>query len=286
MKKFLRHQKGVFVLLLAFFLGMGTAYAYSFSKACSTGQTLYYNILDATNHYVELTHPANNNVDPWSGYTKPSGSITLPSSVTYNGVTYTVTRIGDYAFCSCYNLTGSLAIPSSVTSIGDWAFNFCYSFSGLSTIGSSVTTIGEGAFSYCTGFTGSLTIPSSVTTIGWAAFAQCSGFTGSLTIPNSVTFIDGSAFEDCSGLSGTLTIGTNVTSLSTTAFMNCNGFTQLKYNAINCDDVTSSPFENFNCTLTIGSSVQRIPAYILRLQRLHWHVDYPYFRDFDRRVCF
>ena len=88
-------SKGVFALLLALFLGMGTAYAHDFSAVCS-GKTLYFNIIDATNHYVEITCPG----DPgpgntgWDGYTKPTGNITLPSNVTYNGVTYSVKAIG------------------------------------------------------------------------------------------------------------------------------------------------------------------------------------------------
>jgi len=262
MKRTLQHRKGVFALLLALVLGMGTAYAYSFSKTCSTGQTLYYNIINFTQHYVEITYPANNNADPWGGYTKPSGNITLPSSVTYNGVTYYVKRIGDHAFDQCYNLSGSLTIPSSVTSIGDGAFNYCYGFTGNLTIGSSVATIGEQAFSQCSGFSGNLTIPSSVNTIGWAAFSQCSGFTGNLTIGNSVNTIDDYAFEGCSGFSGTLTIPTSVTSIGQSAFKNCTGFTQVNYNATYCADVNHEdepPFKGCGGMLTIGNTVQKIP---------------------------
>ena len=264
MKRTLQHQKGVFALLLALSLGMGTAYAYSFSKTCSTGQTLYYNIINSTQHYVEITYPSNNNANPWGGYTKPSGNITLPSSVTYNGVTYYVKRIGDHAFDQCYNLSGSLTIPSSVTSIGDWAFNYCDGFSGTLTIGTNVSSIGEGAFSQCSGFSGNLTIPSSVNTIGWAAFSQCSGFTGNLTIGNSVNTIDDYAFEGCSGFEGTLTIGTNVSTIGRGAFSGCNGLTQVNFNATNCADVANDakPFEGCSGTLTIGNSVQRIPAYM------------------------
>ena len=264
MKRTLQHQKGVFALLLALSLGMGTAYAYSFSKTCSTGQTLYYNIINSTQHYVEITYPSNNNANPWGGYTKPSGNITLPSSVTYNGVTYYVKRIGDHAFDQCYNLSGSLTIPSSVTLIGDWAFNYCDGFSGTLTIGTNVSSIGEGAFSQCSGFSGNLTIPSSVNTIGWAAFSQCSGFTGNLTIGNSVNTIDDYAFEGCSGFEGTLTIGTNVSTIGRGAFSGCNGLTQVNFNATNCADVANDakPFEGCSGTLTIGNSVQRIPAYM------------------------
>ena len=39
-----------------------------------------------------------------SYYDEYSGSITIPATVTHNGVTYRVTSIGDYAFRDCNNL--------------------------------------------------------------------------------------------------------------------------------------------------------------------------------------
>ncbi len=55
-----------------------------------------------------------------------SGSIEIPSAVTYKGTSYSVTSIGDYAFYKCSSLT-SIAIPASVTSIGYSAFYGCSS---------------------------------------------------------------------------------------------------------------------------------------------------------------
>ena len=53
-----------------------------------------------------------------------SGSVSIPSSINVDGVTYSVTTIGDYAFKDCSDLT-SITIPNSVTSIGDYAFAGC-----------------------------------------------------------------------------------------------------------------------------------------------------------------
>ena len=53
-----------------------------------------------------------------------SGSITIPATVTHEGVDYSVTSIGERAFSGCYNLT-AITIPESVTSIGNYAFSFC-----------------------------------------------------------------------------------------------------------------------------------------------------------------
>ena len=85
-----------------------------------------------------------------SGYNY-SGEVTIPSIVTYNGMTYSVTSIGDFAFDYCSSLT-SVTIPNSVTSIGNYAFYGCSSLTSV-TIGNSVTSIGEAAFSGCDGLT-------------------------------------------------------------------------------------------------------------------------------------
>ena len=125
---------------------------------------IYYNILADKTNEVEVTYGS-------SGYTGP---VTIPSTVTYNGVIYSVTSIGNWAFIDCSSLT-SITIPNSVTSIGDDAF---YSCSGLTsiTIPNSVTSIGDDAFYSCSGLT-SITIPESVTSIGYGAFIGCSSVT-------------------------------------------------------------------------------------------------------------
>ena len=72
---------------------------------------LYYNI---TSNVAPYTVEVTSGIDY-------SGDITIPSSVTYNGITYAVTSIGDGAFRDCSSLT-SVTIPNSVTSIRNWAF--------------------------------------------------------------------------------------------------------------------------------------------------------------------
>jgi len=119
-----------------------------------------------------------------------SGSVTIPSTITYNGITYSVTGITNDAFYACSGLT-SIVIPNSVTSIGSSAFYAC---SGLTSIviPNSVTKIEGYTFYDCSGLT-SIVIPNSVTSIGEKAFEHCSGLT-SIVIPNSVISIDNRAF--------------------------------------------------------------------------------------------
>lgn len=119
----------------------------------------YYN-LDTSSKTAEVTSNPN----------KYSGAISIPETVTYGGVEYSVTAIGKSAFRENSGLT-SVIIPNSMLTIGEGAFQFCWSLASV-TLGNKVKEIGQGAFRE-TGLT-SITIPASVTTIGWGAFAKCS----------------------------------------------------------------------------------------------------------------
>ena len=182
-----------------------------------------------------------------------SGGINIPSSVTYQGVNYSVTSIGESAFSGCSGLT-SVTIPNSVTSIGGYAFNNCSGLTSV-TIPNSVTSIGDGAFEYCSRLT-YVTIPNSVTSIGGYAFQGCSSLI-SVTIPNSVTSIGGCAFY-CSGLIS-VTIPNSVTSIRNEVFAYCSRLTSVTIP----NSVTSiGGYAFYNCSgltsITIGNSVTSI----------------------------
>ena len=76
-----------------------------------------------------------------------SGMIVIPESITFENSIYSVTSIGESAFCECSSLT-SVTIPNSVTSIGYRAFMYCSSLTSV-TIPNSVTSIGGRAFYDC-----------------------------------------------------------------------------------------------------------------------------------------
>ena len=124
------------------------------------------------------------------------GKVVIPEEVMFEGYTFTVIGINDYAFKDCSSLT-SVTIPNTVKSIGKDAFRQCSSLTSV-TIGNSVTSIGDYAFQGCSSLT-SVTIGESVTSIGTRAFYSCSSLT-SVTIPNSVTKIWGEAFIECTSL--------------------------------------------------------------------------------------
>ena len=185
------------------FMVNGLAYKYLNGQSGSELQVTY-TVYGSSSNYRGLT------------------TANIPSSVTYNGTTYSVTSIGDYAFYGCSGLT-SATIGNSVTSIGYCAFAYCSGLTSVS-IPNSVTSIGDGAFYGCSGLA-SVTIPNLVTSIGATAFADCTGLT-SVTIPNSVTEIGHRAFQGCSGLTS-VTIGNLVASIGWGAFNGCSGLTSV-----------------------------------------------------------
>jgi hypothetical protein len=258
--------RAVLIGLLLGVAGMTKMYAYDFSAVCETGQTLYYNILDASNHHVELTFPGTDDYNCWSGFTLPTGNIILPESVQNDGVTYTVTCIGSKAFYGCSDLTGSLTIPNTVTSIGESAFEGCTGFSGDLVIPNSVTAIGKYAFSDCSSFTGNLTISNSLTTIDDGTFSSCYGFSGDLNIPNSVTTIGYGAFYECYGFTdGILTIPNSVTTIEGYAFAGGIDFAEVHYNTATCEGsyyYSAPPFLGCGGRLIIGDNVETMPAYM------------------------
>ena len=73
-------------------------------------------------------------------YNSYKGDVVIPEEVTYEGVSYTVTSIGDVAFRGCYSLA-SLTIPVSITAIADNSFKSC-SLKTICIIGNGVWQAG------------------------------------------------------------------------------------------------------------------------------------------------
>ena len=79
-------KKLAFLFALSLCTLAAWAQNYDFSAVAPTGQTLYYNITSPST--VSVTYPATSSEDYyWSGYTTPTGSLTIPSTVTDGGTT-------------------------------------------------------------------------------------------------------------------------------------------------------------------------------------------------------
>lgn len=214
----MKHKIFLVATILIALITPHSANAYDFSAVAPTGQTLYYNIIGSS---AAVTPPSSGAAsDSWNGYPKPTGNLTIPSSVTYSGITYAVTSIESLAFYYCNELT-SVIIPNSVTSIEFAAFGYCDGLLSV-TIPNSVVWIGNNAFSGCSGLT-SISIPNSVVSIGDEAFSYCSGLT-SVALPNNITSISSDVFYNCSSLIS-IVIPNGVTSIGDAAFAGCSGLT-------------------------------------------------------------
>lgn len=207
-------MKRIIFFFIAFVTFFQTASAdYSFYAYAPTGQLIYYKIMGEN---VTVCCPGD--LTPWGGYTKPTGNLSIPSSVTHNGTTYTVTEIGQYAFWTCAGLT-SVIIPNTVTSIQNGAFYECTGLTSVN-LGDAVHDIAPESFAFCSSLT-SLVIPNSVVFIGARAFEFCDALV-SLTFGNSVGLISTLAFRDCTSLTS-IYIPSSVQSIASDAFRSCSG---------------------------------------------------------------
>ena len=136
-------KKILFLKLLVLVACLSSTLTLSASNYDFVVDRLAYNITSATT--VEVTNPGGEGKAPDVDY---SGVINIPKTVTYNGTTYTVTYIGEYAFQG--EPVTQVIIPNSVTYIGEYAFYMCFDLTSVS-IGSGVTTIGDFAFNLCEG---------------------------------------------------------------------------------------------------------------------------------------
>lgn len=202
---------------------------------------IFYN-LNAENQTAEVTH----------GNKKYLGDIVIPASVTSDGVTYSVTSIGEEAFEGC-RIT-SVDMSNNITSIGHNAFCACYKLSSIK-IPANVTSI-DGVFANCYeltkveihsnaivskdyewlscnylynllgGYVQEVVIGEEVTRIGACAFFGCKSLT-SITIPNSVTTIGSGSFSGCEKLTS-ITIPSSVTNIEDNPFNACSGLLSIQ----------------------------------------------------------
>ena len=149
-----------------------------------TGDGLTYQLISEEN--LEVSISSCDWQDPYTTH-----QVTIPTKVTYEGIEYTVTTIGVYAFRNC-NI-GDVIIPETVTTIEPYAFRSC--IMSRVEIPETVTNIGEGIF-YGASLT-SIKLPNNMTNIPKRAFSYTKKLY-SIDIPKSVTTIRTEAFSNSS----------------------------------------------------------------------------------------
>ena len=121
---------------------------------------------------------------------KNASTLTIPSTVRFNGKTYRVTSIAAGAFKNNKKLK-KVIISGYITTIGAGAFQNCASLTTVKT-GSRVTTIGSKAFYGCRKLT-TVVLGKNVKTIGNLSFANCVSLR-KMTLPARVEKIGSKAF--------------------------------------------------------------------------------------------
>ncbi len=201
---------------------MPRAWAQNFESVSPTGQTLYYQLENGgavlTGHYGDI-----------------GGALTVPDSVTYEGVAYPVTTISGWSF----NNTGitSLTVGASVSWIQEAAFQSCQSLTSV-TLPATVTQVDYIAFNDCPALTqvnyGGTLVQWMAIDFGWYGNPLAYGHhlfidgqeVTNLVIPEGVTIVKSNAFQGCTGLE-TVTFPSTLDSVGNSAFVDCSNLARV-----------------------------------------------------------
>lgn len=214
------------------------------SAADFTVNKLKYNIISPEAQTVEAVENSS-----------ASGAVTIPETVTYDGVTYTVVQIASQAFDNATAMT-SVSIPSTITTIGNKAFNGCtgltsisYNATDCSIMGSADATAFYGCISVKT-----VSIGDAVRTIPAYAFKGLTALR-SITIPENITYMGNYAFQGCTSIAQVNFNATECNSMAQ-AFDVCTNTANL-YIGNNVKVIPPHAFDNFTglTSITIGESV-------------------------------
>lgn len=141
---------------------------------------IYYGIVGTRTAYV--THPGMWATDTEQWPTVYEGDLTIPSSITYNGRTYSVRSIGESAFAGCDALT-SVQLPSSVTAISACAFLGCESLRHID-VPDGLLSVNDCAFTGCTSLR-EISLPRHAYRVDSLAFYCCASLS-SIVLPHTI----------------------------------------------------------------------------------------------------
>jgi hypothetical protein len=188
----------------------------------STNYDAYYKVI--SENIAEKT--ANVELRQNLGYKSAAGAVTLPDNFEKDGITYTVTFLGEDAFRGCMSLTVTgLGSNSTITTLGDSCFYYCTSLldTGLGS-NSTITSLGNGTFEDCTSLedTG-LGSNSTITSFGNGTFRDCTSLEDTGLGSNStIITLEDACFYGCTSLKDTgLGSNSTITTIITSGMVGC-----------------------------------------------------------------
>lgn len=207
----------------------------SLAAACVSAQTftvggITYSVLADSPDKCEVT---------WPDEGSYRGDMAVPAQVDWQGATYRVAGVGEYAFAGSVALR-SVSLPSGIVYMGRNAFQGCtaletfamppsvreieeQTFYGCSSLKnfatSSATSIGAGAFALCTNLK-IVYFGSDLAYVGDGAFKGCRALT-TVTFPKP-TVLGSGVFESCTALE-TATLPAELEVLPEYTFSGCTG---------------------------------------------------------------
>lgn len=177
--------------LLAF-LSFTSSHASDFKVANADNIEIAYNILSSEDKTIEVTYTYQYSDNNYKGIS----AITIPETVTYGGIEYTVSQIGNLSFFGCSALE-KITLPETIERIASDAF----AYTALQDINfpSALRSIGSEAFRSCELPSLDLRHCSFLTALYTGAFSRCLKLQ-CVKLPNDLQYIQTSAFEGCSAL--------------------------------------------------------------------------------------
>ncbi|MCD8157713.1 MAG: leucine-rich repeat domain-containing protein [Clostridiales bacterium] len=166
----------------------------------------------------------------------------------------TVTEIGNYAFCCCYDMT-TLDMSTGLTTIDSYAFYYCTSLKNLGWC-SNLATVGSYAFAYDTSLE-TIEFPSKLKYINNNAFESCTNLE-TVVMPSSMTTLGNSAFKNCTSLSS-VTINGDLADINSNS-TNPNTYSSSYYPNISVFYNAGANADSFK--VTFGEGVTYVPAYL------------------------
>ena len=191
--------------------------------------------------------------------TSANGDVSIPETVQYNDVYYTVTEIGDTAFYQCANMI-SVTIPKSITRVASKAFYECTGLRYVKITDGNTPLSFTDNYQFWTSPLDSAYIGRDLEYHSLAKYGGNSPFVGTtssqyapmkkVVFGDSVTVVGNSLFRYSVSLESVV-LGKNVTKIGNSSFANCTSIKVVVCNAMTPPTCRNTEFRNTSATLYV-----------------------------------